>query len=199
VGRRWRRGGRGVTISAVTPAAAVIEYIKARGGAPRLPASGGATDPSGWRGVVVGSDVERAPVRAETIRLLKQREIPGRALFAVAYHDVDGNDWHGVLEARLRPDGTWRAAGGGLGVGRVTFATLRVGLAGTTGPRGYALGGHVSGPGSDTVAVVELDDGNRDTVDDGIVLFLSDHNAMDGRTARLLAADGTVLAEHRVP
>jgi hypothetical protein len=182
----------------MTAADAVIEHITARGGAPRVPASRGVTDPSGWRGFVVGPDDERAPVRAETIRLLKRREIPGRALFAVTYDDVDGNVWHGVQEARLGPDGTWRVAGGGLGVGRVTFETLRVGLAGTTGPRGYALGGHVSGPGSDAVAVVELGDGNRDTVDGGIVLFLSD-DATHGHTARLLAADGTVLAEHRVP
>ena len=76
---------------------------------------------------------------------------------------------------------------------------LRVDLAGSWGPDGLALGGRVSGPRAEDVAVVELG-ALRDTVDDGIVLFLSDHPALGGHGgARLLAADGTLLAEHPLP
>jgi hypothetical protein len=174
----------------------VRDWVLAHGGSPRVPPP--ADGSVGWRGFVVGPDTERAPVRAETIRFLKARSIPGREIHAVTYEDGDDAVWWWVCGARRQADGSWRAGGAGGGAGPpVVRDVLRVDLAGTAGRNGLVLGGRVTGPRSEEVAVVELGDDLHDTVDDGVVLFLSDRPAQGfPEVARLLAADGTVLAEH---
>jgi hypothetical protein len=176
----------------------VRAHVLACGGSPRLPPP---TDGStGWRGVIVGPGTERAPVRAETTRFLKARAIPGREIHAVAYEDDDGVAWSWVHQVRQLADGSWHLAGGGGGAGSpVVRDVLRVDLFGVAGHDGVALGGRVTGPRAGEVAVVELGP-LADTVEDGLVLLLSAEPVpgLQG-VARLLADDGTVLAEHPVP
>lgn len=161
-----------------------------------------------------------------TIRFVKERSIPGRRLYSVTFEERRGRmQWlwdHGmapwlivpaarrmpemptlgwIVGVRQQPDGSWahdgRATGGGFGA--PDWPEPRVNFCGWGWPHRFAGGGRVHDKGLGVTSVrlrfaneVELED----SVDDGVVLFLTDEAAERPATAFLYDSDGTLVGKH---
>lgn len=140
----------------------------------------------------------------DTVRFLKKREVPHRQLWYVTC-DADGGPrgterWHRtVLVSHEEPD-RWSAHGvaGGGGVGDLPARGFPwANLGGNWGRQGFRAGGTVEDAGK-TVSRVRLTDSEgstfQDTVDDGVVLFMSDEPVAMPMRVDLFDVDGRVVA-----
>jgi hypothetical protein len=162
----------------------------------------------GWQaGTVHGgrSDV----VDLDSVRLVKQRRLPGRCVVYATYtvvrslHPLGPDDARAVLEAWPGADGGgWIArdvSSGGGGEPRRTVATVNLGAGGW--PDRFSAGGTVHGADHE-IARVRLRFANGavldDDVQDGVVLFATDSPVQTPVRAVLLDSGGAEVRAHEV-
>jgi hypothetical protein len=138
----------------------------------------------------------------ETFRVVKKRETSAGQLWYVACHMDEGRGqprpWHWVVSVAKETPRRWKASGvtGGSG----DFPARRfpwANLGGSWGPRGLRAGGTVEDAGKGVARVTLIDAKGRvfeDTVDDGIVLFLSDEPVAMPMRVHLYDRQGGIVA-----
>jgi hypothetical protein len=136
-----------------------------------------------------------------TVRLLKQRGIPGRRLFAVAFDDEQRRQrWFWLVAAEQDETGAWVASGGAGGSGQGPEREEPwVNLAGWWGQGRFYAGGRIVAAGKD-VARARLRTANGmelgDDTEGGVVLFLTDRPAHTPVTVEIYDRQGQLLASH---
>jgi hypothetical protein len=152
----------------------------------------------GWRSEVSEGGCD---AKLETIRFVKVRGIPGRQVHAVTFETQDGRPMSDVCYVRQDDAGDWRfmAAAGGSANGSPQREYPWVNLGSGGWPRQFFAGGRVLDNGREVVRVrlraangVELED----TVDDGLVLFLTDDEVHVPVEAALIDRGGTIISRH---
>jgi hypothetical protein len=137
----------------------------------------------------------------DTVRFLKKREAPPRQLWYVTF-DADGGwrgeeHWQWTVLVTEEERGQWSAHGvaGGSGDPPVCGSPW-ANLGGNWGREGFCAGGTVEDAGKG-VARVRLTDAEgrafEDTVDDGVVLFISDEPVAMPMRVHLYDAGGRVV------
>lgn len=180
------------------PRQAILEHLVGRRGRPAVQrtvrGTGGLAQPV----VLVGG----APFVADpdSVRFLKERGIPGRRLFAVAFDDERGERWFWLVGAEQDETGAWLARGGAGGSGLSPERVEPwVNLAGWWGLEGFYAGGEVKPAGAD-VARVRLRCANEveleDDADGGVVLFLTDRAAQTPVTVEICDSNGNILGSY---
>ena len=155
--------------------------------------------PGGWRSAISrggGHDAD-----AGTVRLVKQREILGHELHAIAFDDRNGRPHRYLVGVVKDSDGDWEISGlAGGGVGDPPRDQPWVNFCGWGWPSAFCGGGWVTGSGSEVAARVRVRfrEGPmlEDTVDDRVVLFIADARVDVPATAEILDAKGSLLATH---
>jgi hypothetical protein len=152
-----------------------------------------------------GPDGAPAPSRAlpNTIRFVKSRGGPARQLWYVTY-DAEGDrrteSWHWTVVAYREASDRWIARGvaGGGGVGTFPLRGFPwANLGGNWGPDGFRAGGTVEDAGRRVVRVRLTDRQGRtfeDTVDHGVVLFMSDEAVTMPMRLEVIDAEGRVVS-----
>jgi hypothetical protein len=134
--------------------------------------------------------------RHDSIRCLKERSLPGRRLFAVAFSDVAGRPYRWLAGVEEREDG-WAVMGGAGGGGHCPPQRDDpwVNLAGWWGPQGFFAGGDIYA--ADSIAAVRLTthDGVvlEDDAEAGVVLFLTGRAIEVPVRLELLDGDGRAV------
>jgi hypothetical protein len=157
-----------------------------------------APSPGGWRRAIsrgLGHDADPG-----TVRFVKHRGIPGEELHAVAFADRDGKNYR-FLVGVVRDASGWKVKGlAGGSAGDRPRDQPWVNFCGWGWPRSFRGGGWVMGSGSGAAARVRLHFRRgsmlEDTVDDGVVLLITDANVDVPETAEILDAKGSLLASH---
>ncbi len=175
--------------------AIVAELARARG----RPIWRSAASPGGWRTAIsrgTGHDAD-----PETVRFIKHRSIPDQELHAIAFADREGRVYRYVVGVVKGRDGGWQVRGlAGGGQGDPPRDRPWVNFCGWGWPRSFCGGGWVAGSGSTAAARVRLRFRRglplEDTVDDGVVLLISDARVDMPAIAEILDADGSLLASH---
>ncbi len=155
----------------------------------------------GWRGQIRQGGHDADPA---TIRFLKERSIPGRQIHSVVFESLmDGRrlKMQQIIQVIQDDNGGWHTrggAGGGAEDGPIREHPW-VNLAGGGWPDDFYMGGPVIDNGLD-IAVVRLVTGNgltiEDTVDDGIVLFLTNRKVELPIFSELYDRAGGLAARH---
>jgi hypothetical protein len=178
------------------PWPAIVEHLAARP-AKRAPVhrSGDPTRPVPSLG---GGPFSADPA---TVRLLKQRGIPGRRLFAVTFEDEQRRQrWFWLVAAEQDETGAWVASGGAGGSGQGPEREEPwVNLAGWWGQGRFYAGGQVVAASKDVArARLMTADGMEleDDTDCGVVLFLTDRPAHAPVTVDIYDREGQLLASH---
>lgn len=141
-----------------------------------------------------------------TIRFLKERTIPGRQVHSVAFESLmDGrrSNEHWTVEVMQDDTGAWRVCSSASGVGDI--GPIRdhpwASLGGGGWPDEFHAGGRVIDNGLD-IATVRLVAGNdvtlEDTVDNGLVLFITDQRVEPPIHAELYERSGLLVSRHEV-
>ena len=141
-----------------------------------------------------------------TLQFLKERSIPGRCVYIVAVEDTQGYTMHFTCYVEQDSRGDWQfrgAAGDGI-VGSnpgPVFERAWANLGGGGMPYHFYAGGFVANH-EHNVARVRLNAKNgttvEDTVEDGMVLFLTDQRVDLPIEAELFTADGQLIYSHKV-
>jgi hypothetical protein len=140
-------------------------------------------------------------MRPDTAQLVKKREAPPHQLWYVTCEgeigDESGRYWEWTVLATEEESGRWSASGvAGASGGCPERGLPWVNLGGSWGPPGFRAGGTVEDAGAG-IARVRLTDAQglifEDTVDDGVVLFISDRSVATPLRVDLLDADGRVV------
>lgn len=178
-----------------SPEDVIRDYLSS----PRVPV---ATQPVpgtvGWRSEVFSGGCDAKP---ETMRFMKARSIPGRQVHAVIFETQAGQPMSWVCYVRQDDAGDWHFVGGAGGAanGSPQRDDPWVNLGGGGWPTQFYAGGRVLDNGQGVV-LVRLRAANgvmlEDTVDDGIVLFLTDSTVQLPVEAELMDASGAVLSWH---
>ena len=138
-----------------------------------------------------------------TIQFLKERGIPGRQVHAVTFTDADAHRMRFTYYLVQDDAGDWRVEGaaGGSADGAPIRATPWANVGGGGWPANFYAGGAVLHNGLD-VARVRLIAANGtimdDTVDAGMVLFVTDQRVELPLHAELYDRAGQVVARHGV-
>jgi len=152
----------------------------------------------GWRSEVGWGGCDAKP---ETIHFVKVRGIPGRQAHAVTFETQAGQLMGYVCFAHQDDAGDWRFVGGagGSANGSPQRDEPWVNLGGGRWPTQFYAGGRVLDDGKGVVRV-RLHAANgvmlEDTVDDGVVLFLTDAEIRVPVEAELIDGAGTVVSRH---
>jgi hypothetical protein len=181
---------------------AIIDYISQPPGTlqPSSPPHG--VDQSrGWSGEVrSGGGLGAKPT---TIRFFQERKLPHLQVHEVTFENETGKVEHWLCFMRQDGQGHWRLAGGG-NVAEVGHSPKRshpyANLAGGGGEGGFWAGGRVISNGLDMVRVRLISkNGNvlEDTVQDGLVLFVSDQNVQMPIKVELYDRSGKLVATHQ--
>jgi hypothetical protein len=136
-----------------------------------------------------------------TVVFRKERDGTRTRLFNVSYSDTSGQAHVDIVGVTRQPDGSWLATGSAGGSG---YKPARdkpwVNFGGWWGPDVFCAGGDLVGSGAELARHVQLVFGDgtviEDTVDDGLVLFLIERGVQPPATARILGANGDLLATH---
>jgi hypothetical protein len=138
-----------------------------------------------------------------SVRVLKQRDLPGRQLCAVAFTTEEGREVFCACELRQQDDGSWSvhgSAGGGLGGPPGTTPWANLGGSPGGHASGCYFGGLVQGDPTGEVTRVRLvsADGATldDTVEEGVVLFLGEGPVGLPLSAELYDQAGKVVERH---
>jgi len=151
----------------------------------------------GWRSQQtrgMGADVV-------TLQFLKERRLPRRQVHAVAFTDAEGRRMRFTYYLAQDDAGNWRVAGaaGGSAEGAPIRAYPWVNLGGGGGPTDFYAGGTVLDNGCGVVRV-RLTAANgtmmEDTVDAGLVLFVTDRPVELPLHADLYDRTGQVVGRH---
>ncbi len=136
-----------------------------------------------------------------TLRFLKERGIPKRQAYAVTFDTAEGRRMRSTCYLVQDDAGDWRFAGaaGGGADGSPVRATPWVNLGGGGWPANFYAGGVVSDNGLDA-ARVRLIAANgtimEDTVDAGVVLFVTDQRVELPLQAELYDQSGQMIGQH---
>lgn len=135
------------------------------------------------------------------VRFVKQREILGHQLHAVAFDDRNARPCRYLVGVVRDSDGDWEISGlAGGGVGDPPRDHPWVNFCGWGWPSAFRGGGWVTGSGSEVAARVRLRFRGGpmldDTVDDGVVLLIADSRVDVPATAEIFDAKGSLLASH---
>jgi hypothetical protein len=139
----------------------------------------------------------------ETIQFGKQRTIPGKMVQFVTFEDMQGRQVHYTCYLTQNNGGEWKFAGGAGGGGgqKVVREHPWVNLGGGGGPDNFYAGGHVIDNGLDIVRVrLVANNGTmlEDTVQDGIVLFVTGSRVELPLQAELYDREDRLVASHSV-
>jgi hypothetical protein len=156
------------------------------------------------RAEVPGAEGGSVPLRlrADTLRFVKKRGSPTRQLWYVTCDGEGGpkgrTRWHWTVLACQDEPGRWSAQGvaGGSGDPPVRGRAW-ANLGGNWGPGGFSAGGTVEDSGQGVVRVRLTDAEGRtfeDTVDDRVVLFMSQEPVAMPMRVELYDADGRAVA-----
>ena len=154
----------------------------------------------GWRAVTSRGGIG---ARVETIQFGKQRTIPGKMVQFVMFEDIQGMQMHYTCYLVQDDRGEWKFAGGAGGSGgwKVVREHPWVNLGGGGWPDLFYAGGHVVDNGL-AIARVRLVANNgtvmEDTVQDGIVLFITDSRVELPLQAELYDREDRIVASHSV-
>lgn len=136
------------------------------------------------------------PVLA-SMEIVKRRVVPGRQVVALTYQDTGDGRWFWIIRLIENDEGSWRVCGGGGGSGDPQWDEPYINLGGSWGPYGLALGGRVSGAGTERAASARLRIGETllvDDTDEGVVLFVTSEPAAGViATIELMARNGSAL------
>jgi hypothetical protein len=152
----------------------------------------------GWRSEVSWGGCDAQP---ETMRFLKARSIPGWQVHAVTFQTRSGQAMSWVCSVLRDDTGDWRFVGGAGGAadGSPQRDEPWVNLGGGGWPAQFYAGGCVLDHGRGVVRV-RLRAANsvvmEDTVDDGLILFLTDSMAQLPIEAELMDGVGTIVSRH---
>jgi hypothetical protein len=155
-------------------------------------------DTVGWRAEVGWGGCDAKP---ETIHFVKARSIPGRQVHALTFETQAGQAMSYVCYVRQDDAGDWHFVGGagGSANGSPQRDEPWVNLGGGGWPTQFYAGGHVLDDGKGVVRV-RLYAANgvmlEDTVDDGLVLFLTDSMVKLPVEAQLMDASGALVSRH---
>ena len=141
--------------------------------------------------------------KAETIRFLKERQLPGCQLYYLAYEDEQGRAMEATYYVVQVEEGQWHvrgAAGGSRGGKELAREQPWVNLGGGwRGLQDFYAGGRVITNGPE-IACVRLRAANgtilEDTVDEGVVLFLGTQPVERPLHAELYDRQGVLVASH---
>jgi len=146
--------------------------------------------------------------KVESIQFRKERSIPQRQVYAVTFEDEKGMQWHLICSMMQNADGQWfLASAGGGGGGSSDKDSWRgpqrshawANLAGGGWEDHFWAGGYVSDNGT-PVAKVRLTSSNgqvlEDTVQDDLVLFVTDQKIQVPMEAKLYGLSGELIGEH---
>jgi hypothetical protein len=116
-----------------------------------------------------------------SVQVLKQRDLPGRRLYAVTFTTPDGRAGFGVCELRQRQDGLWSAHGsawGSRGGGQRDRPFANLGGSPGNESSGCYFGGLLESDLAGNIAHVCLVSADgvtlEDTVEEGVALFQGD-------------------------
>ncbi|MFI5272476.1 MAG: hypothetical protein ACHQ4H_05515 [Ktedonobacterales bacterium] len=175
------------------------QAIRDRLSARRIPiASRSVSGVAGWRAETSSGGFD---AKSETIQFGKVRSIPQRQIHAVTFETLDGRRMRFTCCVRQDSTGDWQFAGGAGGAENSDPRRGRpwVNLGGGGWPARFFAGGHVLEHGG-VVVRVRLRAANgtvlEDTVDDEMVLFLTDSDVQMPVYAELLDRSGQVVSQH---
>jgi hypothetical protein len=177
------------------PKQALIDYMSAsRMLVSTWPTSGG------WRGEMSAGGLGAS---LQTIRILKERAVHGRRVYAVTGEDDRGLRMLWACQVTQDESGAWHFSGGA--GGGDDFGPDRehpcANLGGGGWPGDFYAGGRVLAGGQD-VARVRLRSANgielEDTVDEGVVLFVTDQYITLPLQAELYDRAGALVWQHPV-
>lgn len=153
---------------------------------------------TGWQ---AETSVGGCDARPQTIQFGKVRSIPQRQVHAVTFETLTGQRMSGAYSVHQDRTGEWQVAGGA--GGGVNGSPRRdhpwVNLGGGGWPSRFYAGGHVLESGGAIVRVrLRAANGTvlEDTVDDELVLFLTDEPVHVPVYAELLDRNGQVVSQH---
>jgi hypothetical protein len=154
----------------------------------------------GWRAVTARGGTEAL---VETIQFGKQCTIPGKMVQSVTFEDMQGMQMHYTCYLAQDDGGEWKFAGGAGGSGgwKVVREHPWVNLGGGGWPEHFYAGGHVIDNGLDIVRVrLVANNGTamEDTVQDSIVLFVTDSRVELPLQAELYDREDRLVASHSV-
>lgn len=121
------------------------------------------------------------PPVLSSMEIVKRRGVPGRQVVALTYQDTGDGRWFWIIRLIENAQGSWRVCGGGGGSGNPQWDEPYINLAGSWGTFGLALGGRVSGAGTERAASARLRLGETVLVDDtdrDVVLFVTSEPAV---------------------
>jgi hypothetical protein len=140
-----------------------------------------------------------------TVQFVKQREIPGRRLFAVSFKDRRGQSWAWLVAAEQDEAGEWSTHGVAGGGGDWSQPELRVrrgpwlNLGCSWGADGFYGGGAIHRAGADVGRVrLRFRDGSvlEDDSERGLALFATGRRIEIPVVVELLDRTGAVIASH---
>jgi hypothetical protein len=149
------------------------------------------------RSIVRGGGHDADP---DTMRFIKQRATHHHELHAVTFADREEKKYRFLVGVVQNRDG-WEVKGlAGGGEVDPPRAQPWVNTCGWGWPNSFCSGGWVVGTGSEAAARVRLRFPGgptlQDSVDDGIVLMISDARVQVPATVEILDADGSLIATH---
>ncbi len=152
------------------------------------------------RGLRVQTGRGGCDAKPETIRFIKERSLPQRQLHFVIFENRQGQQWHYTCHVAQGEDGLWQMRGGAGGAGRgPRRASPWANLSGGGWPRRFFAGGYVEAGGQD-ITRISLHSRNgvvlEDSVDDEIVLFLSEQPVELPCEITLFDRQGAVVGRH---
>lgn len=178
------------------PKQVIIDYVRASS---VISSDTPVPQTSGWRKQESRGGFSAKP---ETIRFLKERSLLHCQLHFVTFEDEQGHQTHLSCYVIEENDGTWNMYGGSGGAGRGPQRTSPwANLGGGGWPNQFYAGGYVQDNGQDVVRVRLLSHNGvllEDSVDNGIVLFLSDQPIEQPLQATLYDRQGALVGTHTV-
>ena len=175
---------------------AIIEWLSAPLG-PLI--SQGPPSSGGWRSSIHGSGGEDAD--PGSIGFIKERAVPGHQLHFVRFNTRWGQQRQFVVGVVLQADGQWEVrgcAGGGGGDPPRDHPWINFGAWGW--PRFFCGGGRVIGVDAERAvrASLRFADGLSldDSVDGGVVLFMSESSVRLPATVEIVDGTGSVLTSY---
>ena len=158
------------------------------------------TLPGGWKSesrVGGGAEADQS-----TVRFLKARRLGARELHAVEFRTIEGRNRACVVGVIQSSAGKWDVSGMAGGSGSDPprdHPWLNLGAWGWP-DHGFCGGGKVIGTGREAAGRVRLRFKNgvelEDTVDDGLVLFMTDRVVQVPTSVGILDGGGLILASH---
>jgi hypothetical protein len=141
--------------------------------------------------------------RVATIRFLQERSLPDRQLHYVAFENEEGDQEHWLCCVLQEMPGHWRFVGGA-NMSNVETMPRRAyawaNLAGGWNDKLLWAGGRVLDNGLNVVRVSLISDNGivlEDTVQDGLVMFVSDQWVQGPLRVELYDASGNVVGTHQ--